>query len=416
MKAYGDKCINDAPQLHDTGDWKETYRRGLVDTEKSTAWAICYNVEGDIRYAQKTREFVMNCVNGGWGVASNMLSGCSHVINTFICYDITVNAGVYSGSDRSAYQSFVESRANSGLSWAEKDPGWKENMSHWTTGMSSMAALQTGNSDYISRAYAQFKRRIDATGSDGRFYDFDNRNSVGYNVFSMLPLCFGAQTAKHFGKDWWHYTNNGRGLKKCYDFLASPACVQPGDAWIPSIYGNGLTGSNSETTGDYGKTLAPKVLSDQRFMFELAQDNVPDPKYEAILNDASNGRNRRGDIYDYHTLYWMGTFLNIPDYTGIDERKNSGINAAFEIFVNPNPFKGIIAISCQLSAVSKQTVPIKIFGVNGKMVKKLLVPPGRDQQLKAGITWNATNYPPGIYVVTVSLNNKTLSKRMILSR
>jgi hypothetical protein len=82
------------------------------------------------------------------------------------------------------------------------------------------------------------------------------------------------------------------------------------------------------------------------------------------------------------------------------------------IRVSPNPFQSKIkiAISYQLPAISE--AKLDIFNVNGKIVKELTAD---NRQLKAGISWNATNQPPGIYIVRVMINNRTYTRRIVLA-
>jgi hypothetical protein len=82
----------------------------------------------------------------------------------------------------------------------------------------------------------------------------------------------------------------------------------------------------------------------------------------------------------------------------------------------PNPFNPVIkiAVSCPAlagSAISKKTVPIKIYNVNGKIVKELTTD---SRQLKAGINWNASQYPPGVYILKLKIAGKQYTKCLVL--
>jgi hypothetical protein len=92
--------------------------------------------------------------------------------------------------------------------------------------------------------------------------------------------------------------------------------------------------------------------------------------------------------------------------TRFEEDAGSGLSCY------PNPFNGKVAISYQLSAISK--VNLQIFNINGKMVKKLTAADSR--QLMAGITWNASSLASGLYLVRVVAGNKALTKKIILQR
>jgi hypothetical protein len=84
------------------------------------------------------------------------------------------------------------------------------------------------------------------------------------------------------------------------------------------------------------------------------------------------------------------------------------------ISFSPHPFnsKIKIAVSRQLSAISK--VNMHIYNVNGKIVKKLTATDSR--QLIAGITWNASKYPSGIYVLRIQVGRKAFTRPIILQR
>jgi hypothetical protein len=96
---------------------------------------------------------------------------------------------------------------------------------------------------------------------------------------------------------------------------------------------------------------------------------------------------------------------------GTGNAKDAAAGPALSVY--PNPFNGIIAVSCQLSAVSKKPVPITLYGVNGKMVKKLLA---NSQQLKAGINWNASDLASGVYLIRAKIGNKAFTKKIILQQ
>jgi hypothetical protein len=79
----------------------------------------------------------------------------------------------------------------------------------------------------------------------------------------------------------------------------------------------------------------------------------------------------------------------------------------------PNPFRSAVVISTTGRGGSRPTM-VAIYNIHGRMVQKRTVPPGRDQQLKAGISWNATHLPSGVYFIDVRIGKKTLRKRITL--
>ncbi len=325
MKTYGDARIEDVPLVVAyRGDDPNLvhYRIGLTDTEKATAWAVSYNVEQDPskkrRYAQKVKDYVMAYEQARMDAYFGPVVSWS--INILIAYDLTYSSGLYSEGDVTKIQSLLRAggvvpQAN----WCETDAAWNQNMSHWYCGLFALSAIMMDDQAAIERAYTQFKRRVDGTYSDGRFHDYDHRN-LAYNNFSLSPMLFAAQAAKNTGRDWWGYRGpEGRSLERSVDFLASAAHTRNGNDWVPSIYGNlsSETGESSgQNIGAYGLALQQKVLSDQRFIFELALNHNNKKLYLDILNDSSSGKISRGSIYNYHAHYWLSTFLNVDKLSG----------------------------------------------------------------------------------------------------
>jgi hypothetical protein len=86
---------------------------------------------------------------------------------------------------------------------------------------------------------------------------------------------------------------------------------------------------------------------------------------------------------------------------------------SLRISCRPNPFRGRVAISCQLSAISKKTVPIQIYDVNGKIVKELTTD---SRQLTTGITWTPADIPNGVYLIKLRYGNNSISKKVMLVR
>jgi hypothetical protein len=85
-----------------------------------------------------------------------------------------------------------------------------------------------------------------------------------------------------------------------------------------------------------------------------------------------------------------------------------------KITVWPNPFKGNIAVSCPAlagSAISKRTVPIKIYNIHGKLIRDLTA---NSKKLKAGLALNTADLASGIYLIKLTAGKKKLVKRVTL--
>jgi hypothetical protein len=80
-----------------------------------------------------------------------------------------------------------------------------------------------------------------------------------------------------------------------------------------------------------------------------------------------------------------------------------------DLRVFPNPFNPNVNIRIQCK-LQNEKCKMQIYNVNGELVKKLKA---NSQQLKAGITWNASLYPSGIYFIHLSTGSRTAVKKAI---
>jgi hypothetical protein len=102
---------------------------------------------------------------------------------------------------------------------------------------------------------------------------------------------------------------------------------------------------------------------------------------------------------------------------GINEN-NKILPEGFRLYQNyPNPFNPSTKIRFEVPLNKgglKGVVSLKIYDVLGKEIAKLI-----DGQLSAGsyeISWNATNFPSGIYFYKLISGNFSDSKVMILTK
>lgn len=108
------------------------------------------------------------------------------------------------------------------------------------------------------------------------------------------------------------------------------------------------------------------------------------------------------------------------DFDGItsidDAKKMQAIVKSFKLMQNyPNPFNPSTTIQYEIPKPGK--VEVKIFDINGRLVKKII-----RQNQQAGlqkVIWNGQNksgvkVASGFYVYTVKFENAILSKKMIL--
>ena len=104
-----------------------------------------------------------------------------------------------------------------------------------------------------------------------------------------------------------------------------------------------------------------------------------------------------------------GTFAISSAVTKVDDKK--AFPEEFALFQNyPNPFNPATAISYQLSAVS--AVKLTVYDALGRRVATLV-----NEEMPAGfhtVTWNAQNYPSGIYIYRIVTGDRVESKKMML--
>jgi hypothetical protein len=88
---------------------------------------------------------------------------------------------------------------------------------------------------------------------------------------------------------------------------------------------------------------------------------------------------------------------------------SGGKGGALEATVFPNPVnhRAVIRIT------GDRTAEIKILNITGKVVHRSTADPG---QLAAGITWNPSGLPAGIYLLRIKMADKTFIKRILVQK
>jgi hypothetical protein len=143
----------------------------------------------------------------------------------------------------------------------------------------------------------------------------------------------------------------------------------------------------------------------------LTKMNYFDPYYDDTFKIfALYGRNLERTLYYFAIPESLDVAIPVERNKGIPENKSPIIN------VFPNPFNQITKIAFSYQSRPGGTVSnadLHIFNVNGKIIKKLTAD---NRQLTAGIPWNASDLPAGIYIIKLKLKNRTLSRKIILFR
>jgi hypothetical protein len=107
-----------------------------------------------------------------------------------------------------------------------------------------------------------------------------------------------------------------------------------------------------------------------------------------------------------------GCRINGVTYGTVDvEEEPETIPSEFVLYQNyPNPFNPSTTISFSLPEAGN--VQIKIYDVLGREITKFI-----DEEKSAGkysVIWNGRNYASGVYFYSVTFNNQSLYKKMLL--
>jgi hypothetical protein len=150
------------------------------------------------------------------------------------------------------------------------------------------------------------------------------------------------------------------------------------------------------------------VLDPETFQFEQKRTCPQQPAANGTYGRFSYSPKENAYVvvnaYDQNVLIYK-----LTAGAGIESR--TPVSSNLKISALPNPFNKMtkIAVSYQLSAVSK--IQVSVFNVAGKQITKLTTD---SRQLTAGISWDASGHPSGIYIAKVKIGNKMLRKKLFL--
>jgi hypothetical protein len=83
------------------------------------------------------------------------------------------------------------------------------------------------------------------------------------------------------------------------------------------------------------------------------------------------------------------------------------------ISASPNPFKTSIKIAVSGQQIADSKIGVSIYNIKGKIISKLSA---TSYQLSAGITWNASACPAGVYFLKATMGDKVYSKKLFLQK
>jgi hypothetical protein len=200
----------------------------------------------------------------------------------------------------------------------------------------------------------------------------------------------------HFGtKDYWRYP------KPAYAaYLNLFAHIKDkAPAGVAELSGNvwtaGFTGTDEDCIIAW---IYPAAEADVDVNALVSAGTVTGVKNAAGAPQAFNGSTVR--------LTGDPVFITVDRSTGIEDAP-PGETVTVEC--RPNPFTAVtsIRISSELR-VSSDEFRVIIFDLQGRKLAT------RNSQLATSFTWNASGLPAGVYILKVSLGNRTVSKRVML--
>ncbi|MBU6340976.1 MAG: T9SS type A sorting domain-containing protein [Bacteroidetes bacterium] len=99
------------------------------------------------------------------------------------------------------------------------------------------------------------------------------------------------------------------------------------------------------------------------------------------------------------------------DRSDISTVETSTLNST-NLSIFPNPFNGITTVTFNLPL--DQSVDIKVFNMDGKLVEQLVQPTTIQQAGSHQVTFNGTTLPNGVYFVSFITGDHQETKRVVL--
>lgn len=150
---------------------------------------------------------------------------------------------------------------------------------------------------------------------------------------------------------------------------------------------------------DYAKTFSTYTSSTE---YKDALWDKSKNFTQLIMNNASHAL--------AELLYNAWLEAGSPDISGNGIQQSSGEVIPFEIA--PNPFHGETTLNFNLS--SEQTLSIQIYDLLGNQIQTILSDNLAPSNYK--LTWDASSYPDGVYLVKLATPDRLITRKVILSR
>jgi hypothetical protein len=97
--------------------------------------------------------------------------------------------------------------------------------------------------------------------------------------------------------------------------------------------------------------------------------------------------------------------------SALEKHASGAREKGLEVKVYPNPFTTSVDIKIvrsSLCVVRSENADIEIFDIRGRLISNI--------PRTTNYVWHAQDQPPGVYLVKVKLNNRTLTKKMLIQR
>lgn len=257
-----------------------------------------------------------------------------------------------------------------------------------------------------------------ATGNDDRIWSYGLRNSFGFCFSPVNDSLYESEN----GASTWDEANiirKGRnyGWPSCEGYCNpyNAAFKQPMVTWpspLPAVTGI-MIYNGAQMPWLNGKMLVAD--NDNGFIYSCTFNNTLDSitsrtQILDLLGLTTLLQGSDGFIYALNGGYApSGRLYRIkPDPTGVG---NNGIPYTFGLEQNfPNPFNPTTNI--KYSLLKNSYVNIKIFDMTGSEIAELVN--GNFDAGEHNITWDAANYPSGVYFYRMAVGNQTIEKKMAL--
>ncbi|MBL8025907.1 MAG: T9SS type A sorting domain-containing protein [Fibrobacteres bacterium] len=189
---------------------------------------------------------------------------------------------------------------------------------------------------------------------------------------------------------------------------------------LPQTIG-GLSSLGSFSLTGNQLTLLPSSIGNLHNLYSLYLDNnhitsIPDSLCSisglSILDVSSNSLCRvTSNVYQWlnsRDLDWKSSQGCVP--TIIDVANENQLNTSKSLYLNihPNPFNSLSTISYEIS--HNQPGTLQIYSSNGQLIITKHV------SGNGILTWNALNYPGGIYICKLILKNKSIITKAIFTK